>query len=152
MSLIVRRCATNEALPTTTVFASSCQGSLVLGELVALLLRLDVPSLEQWTWAAGVARTREYGQFHACRPGMLCRSGHHRYHCRSNNLGQFRSSLASAPHHWHGTGHVYGACLYRHLCERVNSRTKSRERMRAGHVSCQGGRAGPPASLSSGVG
>src|SRR5450759_2930384 len=81
----VRRCATNEALPTTTVFASSCQGSLVLGELVAFLLRLDVPSLEQWTWAAGVARTREYGQFHACRPGMLCRSGHHRYHCRSNN-------------------------------------------------------------------
>ena len=30
--------------------------------------------------------------------------------------------------------------------------TKSLERTRAGHVSCQGGRAGPPASLSSVVG
>ena len=57
LNTLVRRCATNEALPTTTVFASSCQGSLVLGELVALLLRLGVPSLEQWTWAAWVART-----------------------------------------------------------------------------------------------
>jgi hypothetical protein len=114
---------TNDAFSTTIGLASSWRDSVVLGGVVALLFRLDASSLEQWTWGAGVAWAREYGQFYAGRYGMLCRSSHHLYHCRSNHFGKVRSSVASAPHHWPGTRHMYGSYDYRCFCERVKSRT-----------------------------